>query len=224
MTPRRLPPEAALVIAWARLAAGVGCLAVLSYAYSLRIAAGDGSPVDFFGYFTNLTSLLTSLVLVGTGAVVLTGRAVPLWLSTVRGIAVACLVIVALVYNVLVPGTGSAPPWVSALLHLVLPIAVALDWVLVADRPALAWKRLWLVLPYPIAWLVVVLVRGVADGWVPYGFLLPERGLPSLVAHIVGLLGALLAAGALVWTASRLTVFALAPAREAAPERAAAVG
>ncbi|MFF2276740.1 Pr6Pr family membrane protein [Agromyces sp. NPDC058126] len=224
MTPRRLAPEAARVIAWARLAAGVGCLAVLSYAYGLRIAAGDGSPVDFFGYFTNQTSLLTSLVLVGTGAVVLAGRSAPRWLSTVRGIAVACLVVVALVYNVLVPGTGSAPPWVSALLHLVFPIAVALDWVLVADRPALAWRRLWLVLPYPIAWLAVVLVRGVTDGWVPYGFLLPERGLSSLVAHIVGLLGALLVAGALVWAASRLTVFVIATAREPVPECAAAPG
>lgn len=224
MTPRRMPHEAERAIAWARLAAGAGCLAVLSYAYGLRIAVGDGSPVDFFGYFTNQTSLLTSLVLLCTGAVVLAGRSVPRWLSTARGVAVACLVVVALVYNVLVPATGSAPPWVSALLHLVFPIAVVLDWVLIADRPALAWRRLWLVLPYPVAWLVVVLVRGVTDGWVPYGFLLPERGLPSLAAHIVGLLGALLAAGALVWAASRLTVFTLAPAREAAPENAAAVG
>lgn len=211
MTPRRLPSEAARAIAWVRLVVGASCLAVIGHAYCLRIAAGDGSPVDFFGYFTNQTSLLTSLVLIGTGAVVITGRPVPRWLSTVRGIAVACLVVVGLVYNVLVPGTGSAPPWVSAVLHLVLPIVVALDWVLIADRPALPWRRIWLVLPYPIAWLAVVLVRGVTDGWVPYGFLLPERGLPSLVAHTIGLLGALLAAGALVWAASRLTVFAPEP-------------
>lgn len=199
-------------IAWARIAAGVSCLVILAFAYALRISAGDGSAVDFFGYFTNQTSLLTSVVLLATGVVTLVGRAVPLWLTTVRAVAVSCLVVVALVYNVLVPGTGSAPPWVSAMLHIVFPIAVVLDWVLIADRPALEWRRLWLVLPYPIVWLAVVLVRGVTDGWVPYGFLLPERGLPSLALHVVGLLGALLAAGAIVWAASRLSVFAPAAA------------
>jgi len=96
--------------------------------------------------------------------------------------------------------------------------------VLVADRPSLPWRRLWLVLPYPVVWLAVVLVRGVTDGWVPYGFLLPERGLPSLVLHVVGLLAALLASGALVWTVSRLAVFSVADAsgevdREAAAAR-----
>ncbi|MCD5345330.1 Pr6Pr family membrane protein [Agromyces sp. S2-1-8] len=212
MTPRRRPPNAARAIAGARIGAAAVCIAVLGYAYALRVSVGDGSAFDFFGYFTNQTSLLTSVVLVGTGAIALRGRRVPDWLSTARGIAVACLVVVALVYNLLVPGTGSAPPWVSALLHLVFPVAVVLDWMLVADRPALPWRRLWLVLPYPIAWLVVVLARGVTDGWVPYGFLLLERGLPSLVAHVVGLLAALLAAGALVWAASRLRVFTIADA------------
>jgi len=224
MTSRRLPPTAVRAIAWGRIAAGALCVAVLGYAYALRIAADDGNPFDFFGYFTNQTSLLTSLVLIGTGVTTLRGRRVPDWLSTVRGIAVACLVVVALVYNLLVPGTGSAPPWVSAVLHVAFPIVVVLDWVLVADRPSLPWRRLWLVLPYPVVWLAVVLVRGVTDGWVPYGFLLPERGLPSLVLHVVGLLAALLASGALVWAASRLAVFSVADAagevdREAAAAR-----
>nr|WP_272914779.1 epoxide hydrolase [Rathayibacter rathayi] len=31
-------------------------------------------------------------------------------------------------------------------------------------------------MPYPIVWVVVVLVHGATDGWVPYGFPLPENG------------------------------------------------
>ena len=49
----------------------------------------------------------------------------------------------------------------------------------------------------------VVLLRGATDGWVPYGFLLPERGPGSLALHVVGLFAALLGAGAIVWAASR---------------------
>jgi hypothetical protein len=182
---------------------GLVIAAVLVYVYVLRIAVGDANPFDYFGYFTNQTSLLTSLVLIVTGACIVLGRRVPPSLTLVRGIATAYLLVVAVIYNVLVPGTGTAPPWVSVLLHLVFPAIVALDWLLVGDRPRLPWQRFWILLPYPVVWLTVVLVRGVTDGWVPYGFLLPERGLVSLMAHILGLLTSIIAAGALVWTASR---------------------
>lgn len=108
-----------------------------------------------------------------------------------------------------VPGTGTAPPWVSALLHLLAPVAVGLDWLLIGDRHPLPWRSLLLVLPYPLLWLVIVLVRGAADGWVPYGFLLPERGALSLGGTVLGLLAALLVAGAVVWLASRVPALLL---------------
>ncbi|MCM0640630.1 hypothetical protein [Cellulomonas wangsupingiae] len=63
--------------------------------------------------------------------------------------------------------------------------------------------RLRWVLPSPLLWLAVVLARGATDGWVPYGFLLPAHGSGSLAVHVVALLGAHVAAGALVWAASR---------------------
>ncbi|PPF20867.1 hypothetical protein C5B95_07345 [Rathayibacter sp. AY1A7] len=113
------------------------------------------------------------------------------------------LAVDAVIYNTLVPGTGTAPPWVSAVLHVVLPALVLLDWIVVADRGPLSWRRLWVVLPYPIVWVVVVLVRGATDGWVPYGFLLPENGALSLVLHVTGLTCAVLLAGVLVWALSR---------------------
>lgn len=115
----------------------------------------------------------------------------------------ACLIVVGVIYNVLVPGTATAPAWVSATLHFWFPLYVVIDWMLVGDRPRLPWRRLWIVLPYPLVWLTVVLVHGATDGWVPYGFLLPSRGVASVAATSLGLLVALLAAGAVVWSASR---------------------
>lgn len=202
MTSDTATRSAVLVVGIWRLGSGLLIIAILIYVYTLRIAAGDGNPFDYFGYFTNQTSLLASLVLITTGAFVLVGRRVPPSLALARGIATAYLLVVAVVYNVLVPGTGTAPPWVSVILHLVFPALVALDWLLVGDRPRLPWGRLWILLPYPVLWLTVVLIRGITDGWVPYGFLLPERGIGSLIVHIVGLLAAVIAAGALVWAAS----------------------
>ncbi|WAA66117.1 GNAT family N-acetyltransferase [Microbacterium oxydans] len=197
-------PPSAFAWAIARIVVGAAVIGVLGYGYTLRLEAGDGNPFDYFGYFTNQTSLLAALLLVVTGAVVVAGRGVSRALILLRGIVTAYLIVVAVVYNVLVPGTGSAPPWMSALLHAIFPVLFALDWLLSRDRARLPWSRLWLLLPYPILWLAVVLMRGATDGWVPYGFLLPERGITSLLLHIAGLLAAILAAGALVWAASRL--------------------
>ncbi len=177
---------------------------ILLYTYVIGISRQGASLVDYFGYFTNLTSLLTAGILIVTGLISLRGKVVPSPLTSARAVAVACMIIVGIVYNVLVPGTGSAPPWVSATLHTIFPILLVLDWIFVDDRSPLPWRRLWVVLPYPVVWLGVVLVRGATDGWVPYGFLLPERGAASLATHVAGLLLALLASGALVWALSRI--------------------
>jgi hypothetical protein len=95
--------------------------------------------------------------------------------------------------------------WVSVALHVVFPALVLIDIALSPDRPRLAWTRLWWVLPYPLVWITVVLLRGATDGWVPYGFLLPERDLPSLVLHVVGILTFLMVAATGVWALSRRT-------------------
>lgn len=192
-----------LIVGLTRIFVALLVVGVLLLTFAGRVAVGDGNPFDYFGFFTNQTSLLASGVLIVTGAIMVFGHSVPRWLTSARGIAVACLIVVAVVYNVLVPGTGSAPAWVSGILHVWFPLFVLVDWLIVGDRPLLPWGQLWLVLPYPLAWLAVVLMRGATDGWVPYGFLLPERGALSLAGHSIGLVIALLAAGAVVWAGSR---------------------
>ncbi|PNW09178.1 hypothetical protein C1632_08845 [Microbacterium testaceum] len=186
-----------------RVTVGAVVIAVVLFAYVLRIAAGDANPFDFFGYFTNQTSILTALVLIAVGTFGLRDRPVPSALTLAWAIGAACLIVVAVVYNALVPGTGSAPPWVSVVLHVVFPVLVVADVATARDRPRLAWRRLWWVFPYPLFWITVVLVRGATDGWVPYGFLLPERGLASLLLHVVGILALLLVAATGVWALGR---------------------
>lgn len=199
----RLSLREATVIGCARMASGVLIVAALLYSYVLSIAAGDSSPFDYFGYFTNQTNLLASVIMIVTGWLTLVRRTSPPLLSVLRGVATAYLLVVAVIYNLLVPGTGSAPPWVSFLLHLAFPLYLVLDWLLIGDRPRLRWRKLWILFPYPAAWLGVVLWRGATDGWVPYGFLLPERGAAFLIAHVVGLVLAVAVAGLLVWGVSR---------------------
>ncbi|PPF40028.1 MULTISPECIES: Pr6Pr family membrane protein [unclassified Pseudoclavibacter] len=202
-TPKTTTARAPALVAALRIVVGLGIIGLLGFTYAGRIEVGDDNPFDFFGYFTNQTSLFTSLLLIAAGVLAVRGRTAPNWLTLLRAIATSCMIIVGVIYNALVPGTGSAPPWVSAILHVVFPAYVVLDWLIVGDRRPLPWRGLWLVLPYPLLWMLVVLLRGATDGWVPYGFLLPERGMALLALHVVGLLVALIAAASLVWWASR---------------------
>ncbi len=186
------------------MSAGGVVIGIVLSTYAGRVAVGDGNPFDFFGYFTNQTNTLAAVILFASGYRVLRRRSQPAWLSTLRALAAAYLIVVAVIYNGLVLGTGTAPAWVSAILHIWFPAFVVFDWLLVGDRIALRWRALWIVLPYPLLWLGVVLARGVTDGWVPYGFLLPERGVTSLLVHVAALIFTLLAAAAVIWATSRL--------------------
>lgn len=208
-------PAASAISAFGILLA-LAVLGILGYAYAI---GPDRSPLDYFGYFTNLTSLLTAAILASAGAYGLLRRTASPWLVRARAVAVPCMIVVGVVYNVLVPGTGAAPPWVSIALHAVLPLVVLLDWAVAGDRGPLPWRGLWIVLLYPLLWIAVVLLRGRTDGWVPYGFLLPERGLVSLLLHIAGLLLTLLAAGALAWALSRTAGLSRSTGRSPARRR-----
>jgi hypothetical protein len=38
---------------------------------------------------------------------------------------------------------------------------------------------------YPLIWLVVVLIRGAAEGWVPYPFLDPANGYGTVAVYCI---------------------------------------
>ncbi|WP_194763987.1 Pr6Pr family membrane protein [Microbacterium sp. UFMG61] len=199
-------PPPSRTVSTVRVVVGASVTGILLYTYVIGIPRQGASLFDYFGYFTNLTSLLTAIVMMTVGTLALRRRRVPAWLVTSRAVSVASMIVVALVYNLIVPGTGSAPAWVSTILHVALPLLLLIDWAFVPDRGPQPWRSLWAVLTYPLLWLVVVLFRGRTDGWVPYGFLLPERGTLMLAITVVALLATLLASATLVWGLSRVRV------------------
>ncbi|MGB3909774.1 MAG: Pr6Pr family membrane protein [Pseudolysinimonas sp.] len=75
-----------------------------------------------------------------------------------------------------------------------------------ASRGALPWKRLWVVLTYPVLWIIVVLIRGATDGWVPYPFLDPATGYGSVAIYSIVIFVATIIVGAVVFGLSRLRI------------------
>jgi hypothetical protein len=195
-----------VVFAVLRFAAGIaiGVAIVATYAASVH-------PVNwfnFFGFFTIQGNIFCGVVFIVSAAFALGGHAQPRGLVFARALATTYIVIVGLVYNTLLVGTagGVAVPWANTVLHAIIPLYAAIDWLFFGGRAPLAWRRFWFVLVYPLVWTVVVLVRGATDGWVPYPFLNPSQGYGVVALFCVAIAIAFAGAGALVWWLSRYRV------------------
>jgi len=170
-------------------------------------------PWNFFGFFTIQGNILLAVILLVTAGLSLARRPQSGGLVLARGAATGYIAIVGVVYNLLLAGLagGVTLPWANTVMHVLFPLYGVLDWLLVGDRPPLPWRRLWVVVLYPVAWLVVVLVRGATDGWVPYPFLDPANGYGTVAVYVAAIAVAFVLAGALAWAISRLRILRPAP-------------
>ncbi len=166
------------------------------------------NPFNFFGYFTMQSNVIFMIAMLASAVAILAGRAQSPLLILLRACATTYIVIVGIVYNVLLAGLegGVTLQWANWVLHVAIPIYAALDWVLFADRPALGWKRFGLIVIYPIVWVIIVLIRGATDGWVPYPFLDPAQGYGVVALYCIGIAVAVVVVGALVWAVSRTRI------------------
>lgn len=194
------------------LAAGLTVVAVTATFLSTA-ARATINPFNFFGFFTIQSNLLAAAALILTAALCLLGRAAPAWLELARAATTGYMIVVGLVYNTLLTGLagGVELPWANTVLHVLFPVYCLVDWVVFADRGRQPWRRLWVVLIYPVLWCVVVLVRGATDGWVPYPFLHPDTGYGSVFGYVLLIAVTVIVAGAGVFGLSRLHLVPVGP-------------
>ena len=194
------------LIASIRLAAvALGAVAIVA-TFADTATRATINPFNFFGFFTMQSNIIWLIVIAITGVAVLRGKKQSSLLLLARGCATAYMILVGLIYNVLLAGQegGITLEWANSVVHIILPIYAVLDWILLADRPPLAWKRLWVSLIYPMVWVVVVLIRGATDGWVPYPFFNPATGYGLVFAYVLAIAVLTVITAAIVWALSRL--------------------
>lgn len=198
------------LVAVLRVAAGVAGLAAVAATFIDTASRVPINPFNFFGYFTLQSNVITAVVMIAAGLATFRARKQGVTLVLARACVTTYIAIVGIVYNTLLVGTegggGVSLPWANFVLHVAIPIYVALDWLLFADRPPVSWRRFGIVLVYPIVWIVVVLVRGATDGWFPYPFLDPALGYGVVALYCVGIAVAIGVVGAVVWGVSRLRI------------------
>lgn len=175
MSIERRPQRAAVsspVLRVCRVLLGLAALTAIGY----DVAAGPGvSDADYFSYFTVLSNLFAAAMLL-YGALRPAGEQSRRG-ELLRGAAVVYILTTGIVYLLLLSGHAPAYPWVNAILHYLMPVAVTLDWLLDPPRGRLDTVRmvvLWMV--FPLLYIVYTLARGAIVGWYPYFFVNPHRG------------------------------------------------
>jgi hypothetical protein len=162
-----------------------GAAALVAVGIQLAAAASTSGfhGANFFGYFTIISNIFAALVLLGAA---LSGGKPSHWLDVLRGAATVSMVMVGVVFSLLLASLESnLIPWVNVVVHYVMPVALAVDWLIDPPRERLTVRDgfLWLVLP--LVYLIYTLIRGSIVHWYPYPFLDVDRAGAATVGSYV---------------------------------------
>jgi hypothetical protein len=150
-----------------------GLLGVAALVYQLSEST---ARVNFFSFFTVQSNIIAAVVLL-IGAIAMPA-ATRTW-DLIRGGAAMHMILTGVVYNTLLTGLEgdlqTPDPWVNETLHMIIPIVMLVDFLIVplahriSVRDALTWTI------YPLTYLAYTLIRGPIAEWYPYPFLDPRK-------------------------------------------------
>jgi hypothetical protein len=167
--------------------------------------------VRFFSYFTVLSNTMAVILLVMLAA--RPGRDSKTGFAVFRGAVTVYMTVTGLVYAFLIApvagDVGVPEPWIDWCIHILGPIALAVDWI--ADSPPvrLPLGSLWIWLAFPAVYLGYSMIRGPIVDWYPYPFLDPAAGGYGSVAGWSGVVLVVIVAFSYAyhwWANHRLTV------------------
>ena len=187
-------------------------------------ATGDVGAVvaNFLSFFTIQSNIAAAAVLIAAAIWTWTKGKDAAQDSPGIAVALACvttyMIVTGVVYNTLLRNVelpqGVTVWWSNEILHVVAPLLLVADLLLAPKRRALAWSTVWVIVVYPIVWVVYTLVRGPlmiapatgAPSWYPYPFLDPslQGGYLGVMVYVVVIAATVVAAGVLViWVGRR---------------------
>ncbi|MGB3329120.1 MAG: Pr6Pr family membrane protein [Thermomicrobiales bacterium] len=199
-----IPRETAWWVRAYRLIAGLAGLVTIVSLLSTSPHVGN-----FFSFFTIQSNLIAVVVLL-VGAVVLPRPSVG-W-DLIRGGAAIYMMLTGVIYNTLLVGLedslDTTAPWANAMVHTIIPIVMAVDFLLIPLSHRLRWREALVWTVYPLAYLAYSLIRGPIVDWYPYPFLDPRRdgGYPQVAAMCVAILIGFLA---VVWLMTEINAWRL---------------
>lgn len=190
-------------IAFRFVFAAASLFAVGYQLFGVHIPKGFNVP-NFFTYFTNLSNILISIVFIVTAIRLITNKAAPTQTDTaIRGGAVVYIAFVGIVFNTLLRDVelGDLLPWVNVIVHMIIPIAGVLDWIIWPPKNKLPFRVIWTWMIFPAVYSIFSLIRGAIDGVYPYPFYNPGAvgGYGVVALYCAGLLVGFFVLSLAVW-------------------------
>ena len=195
-------PESA--IRTCRAAGALAILVAIGYQLAQGLGGSHWDTTNYFSYFTILSNLFAAGVLLA-GALRRGGQR-PMTFELLRGAAVMYMLTTGIVYAALLSGQKVSIPWVNTIVHQVMPVVVALDWVVDPPRMWLPLRNTLRWLSFPLVYIAYTLIRGAIVNWYPYFFVDPNhsggylRVAGGCLAIGVGMIGLILA---ITWVGNR---------------------
>jgi hypothetical protein len=143
--------------------------------------------IRYFTFFTILTNIIVAVC-----CTVLLWKPASGWgrffsKTTTQTAITVNIIIVGVVYNTILRAMWKPEGMqrmVDELLHLVVPLLFVIYWLLCVPKGRLQWRNIFLWAIYPIAYLVIVLIRGAFSGYYPYPFLdVTKLGYPQTLLN-----------------------------------------
>jgi hypothetical protein len=143
----------------------------------------------FFTFFTILTNMLVALCL--TILFIRPGNGFFARSGTQAAIA-AYITVVGVVYNIILRALWAPQGWqliVNELLHSVMPVYFIIYWLVFSPKTGLQWKNILAWLVFPLAYLVLIMIRGALSGWYPYPFVdVATLGYAKVMVNSAGMM------------------------------------
>jgi hypothetical protein len=171
-----------------------GSVTIVAIGMQLGVHIGHGYNIlNFFSYFTNLSNIFASIVLLMAAYYTYHKRKLPRSYDVLRGAATVAMSVVGITFVLLLRNEdlGSLMPWVNALLHYIMPLYMVLDWAYDPPKGKIPDKHIYLWALFPFAYLAYSLVRGAVTHWYAYPFLNPNKldsGYVGVAMYCAGVL------------------------------------
>ena len=166
---------------------------------AIIVERGRFVPANFFSFFTIESNLFAIFVLIISALALARGKQGRL-VAMLRGASTLNMIIVGIVFSLLLSGLDvelTAAPWDNIVLHYILPVVVALDWLIDTPKVRIIFRQTAVWIVFPVVYVVYSLIRGHFVGWYPYPFLDPNTHGYEGVAITSGVL--LLGTAGLAW-------------------------
>ena len=118
------------------------------------------STIDFFSYFTIQSNLIAIAVLLYNVLKPAPAHG-SLPHDIIRGAAVLYLAVTGIVFALLLSNQPLVTvPFANTVLHKLMPVIIAIDWVIDPPSKKITLRKALLWYIYPIAWLLYTMIRG----------------------------------------------------------------